>query len=291
MEQKITRTVFGKTKDGEAAELFRIPNSTNDYIEITNYGCALKSICLHDSQGNMRNILRGYETLEAYQQSEDGLAAIIFDRLSPKLSGCLAHKLWETKEVGENYVFFACQVSPAESGLETAATFGARIMWVNLNRIVIDLFAASEKECLMAPGCNLTLRLTEHGDYTLRTFCSQILAGEEAVPAEKTAYADMAFVPLKEESQTFLSPQEDMKPMAELASGTARLTVSSYGNMDSLVCGKLPDGSVSIGQSMLRGIRLKSGESFSGRVIYGFDRLYTEAELKNPEPSPFSAFI
>lgn len=288
MEQRIIQTVFGTTETGETATLFRIPNHTDDYIEITNYGCMTKSIHIHDRRGELRNVLRGCETLEDCRQRERGT---VYDGLSPALSARLAHKLWETKEVGENYVFFSCQVSEAESGLDTALTFGARIMWVNLNRIVMDLFAAPEKECRMAPGCHLAFQLTERDDYILRTFCPQMISGDKTVPAENTAYADMAFVPLKTGPQIFRSPQESMKPMAELASGATGLAVSSYGDMDSLICEKSPDGSVSIEQSMLRGVQLKSGESFSGRVIYGFDRLYAEEELKNPAPSPFSAFL
>lgn len=290
MEQKIVQSVFGETKNGQQVYLFHIPNNTNDYIEVSNYGCTIKSIHIHDRQGEMRNVLRGYETLAEYEQAATGLGAVC-DGLSSQLSGALAHKIWNVEETGGNYVFLSCQVDEEESGLGTALTFGAKIMWVNLNRIVIDLFAAAENGAVMAPGCNLVFQLPGGDGYTLRTFCPQAAVGEQMVPVENTAYAEMNFVPLTEEPQIFVSPQEEMKPMAELANRAAGLTISAYGNMDSLICAALPDHGVQMNQFMLHGVELKRGESFSGRMIYGFDRLYTEEELENPEPSPFSAFF
>lgn len=290
MEQKITQTTLGKTENGETAILFRIPNHTNDYIELTNYGCAVKSICVHDRRGTLRNILRGFETLEECRRAESNSGAVI-DRLSPALSAHLAHRVWDIKEVGTNYVFFTCQVSEAESGLRTALTVGARIMWVNLNRIVIDLFVSPERDALVSPECKLVFHLADGERYTLRTFCPQVVSGGRTLPAGETGYADMAFLPLSDGETAFFSPLEEMKPMAELTGGTAGLTVSAYGDMDSITAEKLPGDQVSLSQFMQNGLHLKSGESFSCRVIYGFDPLYTQDEVENPEPSPFSAFL
>ena len=290
MNSEITQRVFGKTETGETALLYRFPNNTNDYIEITNYGCTMKSICIHDGQGSLRNVLSGGENLETCQQSAEGLG-MIRDHLSPALSQCLSHKLWQTQEIGQNHIFLTCRLSEAESGLHTALTVGARIMWVNLNRIVIDLFSAPERGALIAPECNLVFHLTDTDDYALRSFCPQILSGGQTLPVEKTVYAEMAFVPLAESAPTLLSSPEEVKPIAELASGAAGLTISAYGNMDSLSVQKLPESSAALTQAMLYGISLKSGESFAGRLIYGFDRLYSPDEINSPKPSPFDIFL
>ncbi len=290
MNQTITQTVLETTENRERAVLYRIPNNTNDYIELTNYGCALKSICIHDRQGRLRNILLGGRQPEEDRYPTGG-QGLIRDHLSPALSSCLSHKLWQTQEVGENYVFLSCQVSEGESGLPTALTFGTRIMWVNRNRLIIDLFASPERDACFAPAIHLALRLAETDGYTLRTFCPQIVSGGQTLPAENTAYANMAFVPLAEESPVFLSSQEEVKPMAELASSAAGLTVSAYGNLDSLWAKRTPESGAALCQAMLRGITLKRGESFAGRVIYGFDHLYSPDEPESQEPSPFSVFL
>lgn len=290
MEQKITQTVLGKMKNGETAILFRIPNNTNDYIEVTNYGCIIKSICIHDRQGALRNILHSFETLEECQQAQSGLGMVI-DNFSPTLTACLAHTAWNIKEIGENYVFFTCQVSETQSGLHTALIFGAKIMWVNLNRIVIDLFVAPERKALVSPSCHLAFHLTDEEPYMLRTFCPQFIADGQMVPTEETAYTNMTFLPLSEGTSTFFSPLEETKPMAELTSSAAGLTVSAYSDMDSLSVKPLPGNDASFSQFMLNGVHLKSGESFSARVIYGFDRLYTPDETEKSDFSPFSVFL
>ena len=156
MNQTITQTVLETTENRERAVLYRIPNNTNDYIELTNYGCALKSICIHDRQGRLRNILLGGRQPEEDRYPTGG-QGLIRDHLSPALSSCLSHKLWQTQEVGENYVFLSCQVSEGESGLPTALTFGTRIMWVNRNRLIIDLFASPERDACFAPAIHLAL--------------------------------------------------------------------------------------------------------------------------------------
>jgi len=76
-----------------------------------------------------------------------------------------------------------------------------------------------------------------------------------------------------------------------LTPGFGTLTVSAYGNLDSLWAKRTPESGAALCQAMLRGITLKHGESFAGRVIYGFDHLYSPDEPESQEPSPFSVFL
>ena len=66
VEHKIVAARFG-TIAGTEVSLFRIPNSTNDYIEVSDYGCTIKGIHVHGKDGKLHNVLCGYETLEEYR--------------------------------------------------------------------------------------------------------------------------------------------------------------------------------------------------------------------------------
>lgn len=292
MEQKVSAAHFGAV-NGTEVSLFRIPNSTNDYIELSNYGCTIKSIHVHGKNGQMQNVLCGYETLEAYQAGQLALGAVTGTLNGHPLP--TAHRLWNVEEVGDNYLFLSCKLPADETPAGIACAIGARVMWVNLNRIVIDLFATPEKDAVLTLGANLVLRLQEGPsaeDYTLRTFCPQLLRSGQSVPVDQSKYAGMAFVPLADGVQTFLSPCEDMKPMAELAHTSAALTVSAYSNMNAIQVEPQPLlNGVRVQPMMMDGTALQGGQSFVGRIIYGFDRLYSKEELENPMPSPFSAFV
>ena len=195
----------------------------------------------------------------------------------------------------KSYVFLACQVSAEESKAGSALAVGARVMWVNLNRIVIDIFITPEHDASVNFTCNFPFQLSEAApaaSYSLRTFCPEQLLGGEKLPVSQTAYADLAFVPVTDAPQTFVSGAEDVKPMAELANSTAGLTISAYSSMDTIQCASCPAvQGVCRNQTMGTGVSLKADETLTGRVIYGFDRLYTQEEMENPAPTPFGAFF
>lgn len=290
MDQKIMKSVFGVTRSGEKAFLFQIPNNTNDYIEVSNYGCTIKSIHIHDRNGKLQNVLCGYDSLAEYEASQLGLGAVILEN-----SSCTAHKIWDVQEVGDNYVFFSCVVPAEEWKGNSELTVGARIMWVNLNRIVIDLFLTPKTDAQVNATVNLPFCLTkkwEDAGYMVRTFSSKVLYNGQLMPVSQSPYQNLAFIPLTGESQLFLSSQEEMKPMAELAGSAAGMTISAYSSMTSLNCQVLPEiNGVCLNQSLQDNIELKGGETFASRMIYGFDRLYTKEEVETPAMSPFSALI
>jgi hypothetical protein len=293
MEQKIETAMFGTTNNQETVRLFHIPNNTNDYIEVSSYGCTIKNICVHNRKGALQNLLRGFDTLEEYEKSDAGIGAIMEICTPAGKILSLTHKIWDVVDIGSNFVFLSCKATAEECGCGLA--LGARIMWVNLNRLVIDLYFTSEKDLSLHCACNLPFQLTEdHAleHYVVRTFCPQKLHPDGSrEPVSGTAYGDLAFQPLGKKPEVFVYDDENMKPMAELANTEAGMTISAYGTMSSIEV--IPDAALScvrLNQTLMENVSLKAGESFTSRVIYGFDRLYTKEEMENPEPSPFSAF-
>ena len=292
MEQSIKAIPFGVTADGQAVQLFRIPNSTNDYIEVSTYGCTLKSVFIHNRRGALQNLLVGFETLAEYEQASAPVCAIAAGFGDGSYQRLLARKVWKVEEIGDNYVLLSCATSEKESGC--AMTVGARIMWVNLNRLVVDLYVTPEKQAAVNFTCQFPFRMLEGGGmdgYVVRTFCPTALVEGETSPIGDTPYADMAFQSVDGSSVTFISGDDEVKPMAELANVQAGLAVSVYGNLSSVCVEPQPQmGAVLINQTMMREVALDGGETLAGRVIYGFDKLLTKEELENPEPCCSGAF-
>lgn len=67
---KITKKLFGSLPDGREAQLFTLINDNNVRIKITNYGAIITSIETSDKNGNVENIVCGFEKLETYLSDE-----------------------------------------------------------------------------------------------------------------------------------------------------------------------------------------------------------------------------
>lgn len=57
---------FGKCPNGEFAKLFTLTNSNNMKALITNFGAILVSLFVPDKNGNLNDVVLGFDTLEKY---------------------------------------------------------------------------------------------------------------------------------------------------------------------------------------------------------------------------------
>ena len=74
---KITQKYFGKLKNGNEALLFKIENKSGAYVEITNFGGAVKSICVPDKSGNLVDVCVGYDTFKAYERQNKYIGCLV----------------------------------------------------------------------------------------------------------------------------------------------------------------------------------------------------------------------
>lgn len=67
-----TKTAFGHTKDNEPVSIYRLTNSAGAYLEVLDYGCCIRSICVPDRDGVLQDVclahpkISDYETNSAY---------------------------------------------------------------------------------------------------------------------------------------------------------------------------------------------------------------------------------
>lgn len=62
----ITQEYFGKTQNGQKAQIFTLTNANNMTAKITNYGAILLALIVPDINGNLVDVVLGYNTLEKY---------------------------------------------------------------------------------------------------------------------------------------------------------------------------------------------------------------------------------
>lgn len=68
---------FGTLEDGREVSLFTLSNTNNMEVKITNYGGIVTSIRTPDKEGNLDNVVLGFESLDKYLEGTPYFGAII----------------------------------------------------------------------------------------------------------------------------------------------------------------------------------------------------------------------
>ena len=74
---KITKKPFGKLSTGEAVTLFELKNSSGAFVEIIDFGGAIRSINVPDKDGKIADVALGYDSAEGYENQDKYIGALI----------------------------------------------------------------------------------------------------------------------------------------------------------------------------------------------------------------------
>ena len=73
----IIEKFYGTTKNNEEVNMYTIKNNSNMEVDIISYGATIVSIRVPDKDGNIDDVALGYDTLEAYENGDKYLGALI----------------------------------------------------------------------------------------------------------------------------------------------------------------------------------------------------------------------
>ncbi len=73
----ISQESFGTLEDGTEAQLFTLANANGMEVQITNYGGIVTSIRVPDNEGELENVVLGFDDLEKYEEGHPYFGAII----------------------------------------------------------------------------------------------------------------------------------------------------------------------------------------------------------------------
>ena len=77
LTMKIEKQPFGKTEDGTAVDLYSLTNDNGMTVKITNYGGIVTSILVPDENGNLGDVVLGYDNLDGYLKNNPYFGCII----------------------------------------------------------------------------------------------------------------------------------------------------------------------------------------------------------------------
>lgn len=169
-----TKQGFGKTKDGKQVFLYTIGNQNGMKAAVTNYGATLVSLWVPDKDGNMADVVLGYDDVTGYESRSAYLGATVgrnSNRIGEgiaKIDGVVyqldqnennnnhhggkdgySFRIWSVMEVNDNKIKLAMSSEDGDQGLPGTAFFSVTYTVTEDNEIKIEYDGICDRDTIM----------------------------------------------------------------------------------------------------------------------------------------------
>jgi aldose 1-epimerase len=215
-EPSVAETAFGTLEDGGKVTLYTLTNPSGAEVKIINFGATVVSLKVPDRQGKLRDVVLGYDDLEAYVKDKDffgvtvgrfgnriGAGKFTLDGKTYQLdlnngpnhlhggAHGIYKKLWkaESAKSKEGPSVKLTYVSPdGEEGYPGKVTLIVTYTLTNKNGLRIDYRGTTDKPTV--------LNLAHHAYWNLSGDPTQTILDEElTIDADKTTPVDAGLIP------------------------------------------------------------------------------------------------
>ena len=97
----ITKTGFGKTKDGREATLYTMENDKGMKVSVCDFGAVIVNIIVPDRNGNAEDVALGYDSVTGYEDNGPGYGSFI-GRHANRIGGAKFTVGGQTYELAKN---------------------------------------------------------------------------------------------------------------------------------------------------------------------------------------------
>jgi aldose 1-epimerase len=185
----MNKSAFGTLSSGQAASLYTISNSKGMSLAVTDYGVSIVSIFVKDKDGNVRDVVLGYDDVSGYEKNLCYFGATIGrncnrisdakieidgvtyqlennDRGNNLHSGAhsLARVIWNVAEQTESRIVFEYDSPDMEEGYPGNVKTRVTVEVTEDNDFAISYYAVSDKKTV--------LNMTNHAYYNLNGHAS-----------------------------------------------------------------------------------------------------------------------
>lgn len=77
---------FGQLSTGEKVSLFRLKNGNGSFIDVIDYGCRVVRICVPDREGNIEDIVPGYDNIKDFESGPERFFGSIIGRFGNRIA-------------------------------------------------------------------------------------------------------------------------------------------------------------------------------------------------------------
>lgn len=209
----ITKKEWGKMPDGREVRLYTIKNESGASVSISTYGAHLVSVMVPDKNGNLRDVVLGYDDLAGYLACNDYVGATV-GRFANRIKngqftlngktyqvtlndgknslhggGELSHNVWQAEEDGDAVVMTYVSRDGAE-GYPGNMTVKVRFTLDNENALHLDYEAAADAET--------PVNLTNHAYFNLFGGHKPMLEQKLWLHAETYTQVDEELIPVQD---------------------------------------------------------------------------------------------
>jgi aldose 1-epimerase len=224
---------FGTTPDGKKVDIYTLTNANGCEVKITNYGGIVVSLKVPDKEGNMGDIVLGYDNLDGYIKNNPYFGALI-GRYGNRIGNAkftiegktytLAANdgenslhggnvgfdkvVWDAKEIHE-FGAVGLELSylskDGEEGYPGNLKVTVKYLWTNKNELKIEYEATTDKTTVV--------NLTHHSYFNLAGK-GTILDHQLMINADKFTPVDKGLIPTGELRNVEGTPMDFTKPTA-----------------------------------------------------------------------------
>lgn len=63
----VSERKFGTLPTGEEVKIYHLENKKGAYVEVLQYGAILVKVCVPDKNGELKDVVLGYDDMESYE--------------------------------------------------------------------------------------------------------------------------------------------------------------------------------------------------------------------------------
>ena len=208
---KVTHQIDTYTAKGEPVHAFRITNSSGAYVQLTNWGARWVTAMVPDRNGQLANVLIGYDELGSYLTDPYYMGAVI-GRFANRISGAsftldkttyhleqndgqnsnhggysgFHQKLWQWEELSDG-VRFSLTSPHKEGGYPGNVRIAVDYRWSENNELTIQYGATTDRTTY--------LNLTNHAYFNLSGTGQKITNHTLFIPTEWMLDTTPEFIP------------------------------------------------------------------------------------------------
>lgn len=178
------KELFGKTSEGKEVYKYEIGNKNGMNVVITDYGATVVSIFVKDKDGNTRDVVLGYDTVEDYERGTCFFGAIVgryanrisnaevtidgtvykleannFENSLHSGKNCVANLVWNVKEQADDSITFSIVSKDLEQGFPGNAAIDVTYTVTDMGELSIKYHGVSDK--------TTTFNMTNHSYFNL----------------------------------------------------------------------------------------------------------------------------
>lgn len=208
---------FGKNGKGEAATLYTFENKNGMVMEVTDFGATLFALLVPDKDGNLCDVVLGYDAPEGYEGPAGTFFGATVGRNANRISKGLftlngktyqlavnngpnnlhsgldfySFRIWNVKEMTDNSITFSLHSPDGDQGYPGALDIDVTYTLTDDNAVKIDYYGVPDQDTV--------INMTNHSYFNLDGHASgSILNHEVWIDADTFTRADEVSIPTGE---------------------------------------------------------------------------------------------